>query len=188
VPWKPPADSMDASELIIGAPGIEGKPVALPSHAAINALSEKHQHAAHEGELDKKGALDPEITAALPSYDAAEYEKEKDSEDHIIVTGADAAAHLLPMRDDREPALTFRGIFLATILSAFQAVVYQIYQVSGVFFVYFLREPTSGTSKFLTSVESAWIDSGYYTRVASDGGCNLCSFQPSMPSCYIQQC
>jgi hypothetical protein len=163
---------MDANALIIGAPGIEGKPVVLPSHAAINALSEKHQHAVHEGDLDKKGSLDPEITAALPSYDAAAYEKEKDSEDHIIVTGADAAAHLLPLRDDHEPALTFRSIFLATILSAFQAVVYQIYQVTLRSLLYTLRESTSEISNGLgDGYEIVRSDSKYHTRVATYGGC-----------------
>jgi hypothetical protein len=34
------------------------------------------------------------------------------------------------LRDDFESALTFRSLFLASILSAFQAVVFQIYQVS----------------------------------------------------------
>jgi hypothetical protein len=112
--------------LILGAPGIEGKTTVVPTHEAVNAFTEeKHRLAVHDGELEKKGVLEPEITPALPSYDSAE----RDDEDHIIITGADAAAHLLPMRDDLEPALTFRSIFLATILSAFQAVVYQIYQV-----------------------------------------------------------
>lgn len=53
------------------------------------------------------------------------------SEDEvIIVTGADAAAHLLPLRDDGDAALTFRSLLLASILSCFQCVMYQIYTVS----------------------------------------------------------
>lgn len=119
--------------LILGAPGIEGKTTVVPSHEAVNAFTEeKHRHATGSGEFDeKKGVLEPEISDALPSHDGTEH----DDEDHIIVTGADAAAHLLPMRDDHEPALTFRSIFLATILAAFQAVVYQIYQVGFTSFV-----------------------------------------------------
>jgi hypothetical protein len=113
--------------LILGAPGIEGKTTVIPSHEAINAFTdEKRRLASIDGGLEKTGVLEPEIKAALPSYDSAEHD---DGGDHIIITGADAAAHLLPMRDDHEPALTFRSMFLATILSAFQAVVYQIYQV-----------------------------------------------------------
>lgn len=114
--------------LILGAPGIEGKTTVVPTHEAVNAFTEeKHRLAVRDGNLGKKGVLEPEIIPALPSYDSSE----RDDEDHIIITGADAAAHLLPMRDDLEPALTFRSIFLATILSAFQAVVYQIYQVQS---------------------------------------------------------
>lgn len=122
--------------LILGAPGIEGKTTVVPSHEAINAFTdEKHRLAESDGDLDKKGVLEPEIKTALPSYDSAD----DDDDNHIIVTGADAAAHLLPMRDDQEPALTFRSIFLATILSAFQAVVYQIYQVCSSLLLLYAR-------------------------------------------------
>jgi hypothetical protein len=111
--------------LILGAPGIEGKTTVVPSHEAINHFTEeKHRLASIDGGAEKTGAFNQDIKAALPAYDSGD-----NDEDHIIITGADAAAHLLPMRDDQEPALTFRSIFLATILSAFQAVVYQIYQV-----------------------------------------------------------
>jgi hypothetical protein len=116
--------------LILGAPdGVEGKATNLPSHEAINAFNEKVYRLAADDASDKKDVLEPEIKAALPLYKDAENEIAKDNEEHIIITGADAAAHLLPMRDDFEPALTFRSIFLASILAAFQAVVYQIYQV-----------------------------------------------------------
>lgn len=56
---------------------------------------------------------------------------EDEVDEKIIITGADAAAHLLPLRDDHDNALTFRSIVLATILSGFQAVMYQIYTVSA---------------------------------------------------------
>ncbi|KAJ5738118.1 OPT superfamily oligopeptide transporter [Penicillium malachiteum] len=49
------------------------------------------------------------------------------SNDVIIVDGTDAANHLLPMRDDHDPALTFRSLVLASGLSCFQSVMYQIY-------------------------------------------------------------
>ncbi|KAJ5173914.1 Oligopeptide transporter OPT superfamily [Penicillium coprophilum] len=48
--------------------------------------------------------------------------------DAIIVTGADAALHLLPLRDDFDTVLTLRSIFLSSGLACFQAVMYQIYQ------------------------------------------------------------
>lgn len=124
--------------LILGAPGVEGKTTVIPTHEAINAFTEeKHRLAESDGESEKKGVLEPEIKAALPSYDSAS----DDDDHHIIVTGADAAAHLLPMRDDQEPALTFRSIFLATVLSAFQAVVFQIYQVCSSFLLLHVRNP-----------------------------------------------
>ncbi|KAG6022858.1 hypothetical protein E4U19_004731 [Claviceps sp. Clav32 group G5] len=50
-----------------------------------------------------------------------------DDEDRVIVTGYDAAQHLLSLRDDFEPSLTFRSIVVASALAAFQAVMSQIY-------------------------------------------------------------
>jgi hypothetical protein len=57
-------------------------------------------------------------------------ENDIENEDAIIVTGADAALHLLPLRDDFDNVLTFRSILLASCLACFQAVMYQIYQVN----------------------------------------------------------
>jgi hypothetical protein len=67
--------------------------------------------------------LDAEVKPA-PQYEEADDNK-------IIITGADAAKHLLPLRDDGEPALTFRSLFLASVLAAFQAVMSEIYYVSS---------------------------------------------------------
>ncbi|KAI4854135.1 peptide transporter [Aureobasidium sp. EXF-8845] len=75
----------------------------------------------------KKGAVEPEITTVTAPDDASDSFDKTDDPDYIIVTGADAATHLLPMRDDGDPSVTFRGIFLASCLSAFQAVMNQIY-------------------------------------------------------------
>ena len=57
-------------------------------------------------------------------------ENDRDRDDVIIRTGADAAVHLLPLRDDGDSSLTFRSIVLATVFSCFQSVMYQIYEVS----------------------------------------------------------
>ncbi|KAG6007738.1 hypothetical protein E4U21_005577 [Claviceps maximensis] len=77
---------------------------------------------------------------ALPA--GGDKERNSDNEDAVIVTGYDASQHLLPLRDDFEPALTFRTIVLASVLSTFQAVMSQIYTfkptqliISGTFIV-----------------------------------------------------
>ncbi|EGX88236.1 oligopeptide transporter, putative [Cordyceps militaris CM01] len=64
------------------------------------------------------------------------------SDNVILDTAQDAVHHLLPLRDDFEPALTFRSLFLASCLAAFQAAMSQIYSfkptsvgVSGTFIV-----------------------------------------------------
>lgn len=63
-------------------------------------------------------------------------------DDVIVRTGADAAAHLLPLRDDFDQSITLRSLLLASGLCAFQAVMTQIYQfkptaatISGTFVV-----------------------------------------------------
>lgn len=62
------------------------------------------------------------------------HEDDSNSDDVVIVTGADAAKHLLPLRDDFDSALTVRSIVLASGFACFQAVMNQIYQVSELFY------------------------------------------------------
>ncbi len=98
-------------------------------HEAAQTVSDLTPEVIHEKET-KKGELGTEITAVSAADDTDSQDKEEANEDAIIITGKDAALHLLPMRDDFQPALTFRSLFLASGLSAFQAVMSQIYQVS----------------------------------------------------------
>ncbi|CAL5867017.1 uncharacterized protein PFLUO_LOCUS1229 [Penicillium psychrofluorescens] len=97
-------------------------------------------------------------------------ESDRDSADVVIVTGADAAAHLLPMRDDFDSALTFRSIVLASILSCFQAVMYQIYNfkptlitIQGTFIVLISYFVGNAWAKFLPrgdKYEARWRANG----------------------------
>lgn len=94
-----------------------------------SAISEVRS--AHGESTTVKKEADTEIKGVPPVYNADDdYDDGETRHDTIIVTGADAARHLLPLRDDGQPSLTFRSIFLATILSGFQAVMSQIYEVS----------------------------------------------------------
>lgn len=95
----------------------------------VEVSSQDSQNVAEKSSLDKKTPLDVDITAAAVPEDENGHEKDNDGREPIIVTGADAAAHLLPMRDDGGSSLTFRSLFLASGLSAFQAVMSQIYMV-----------------------------------------------------------
>lgn len=93
-----------------------------PSHQNVN----NDGLAADKENISKEEAfvLDTELNAP-PYHDDGTGDKET-----RIVTGADAAKYLLPLRDDGEPSLTFRCLFLASVLSCFQAVMTQIYYVS----------------------------------------------------------
>lgn len=158
-------------DTIIGAYNpVEAKVAPAPTHEAID---EKVRLAVDDKEIitGKEGAVvrDNEIQAALPIYDGDDPEKDN-NQDVIIITGADAAAHLLPLRDDGEPALTFRSIFLGTILSAFQAVMYQIYNfkptlvtISGTFIVLIAYFIGKGWANFLPRgdrFEARWRERG----------------------------
>jgi len=130
-----PAPAAVADTVILGGlNSVEGKVLEVPSHKAINeqiSINEKIRiEDSDDGEPQEDGVLvlDKEIKDAPPLDDDDEANKD---DGYIIITGADAANHLLPMRDDFEPALTFRSLFLATVLSCFQAVMYQIYMVSS---------------------------------------------------------
>ncbi|KAK7757622.1 hypothetical protein SLS62_000637 [Diatrype stigma] len=127
--------------IIIGGPNpVEGKVVSVPTHEVIDdGVEEKDKARFTVGDnvvndsqedalgIETKGGADGDTS--LPVYDG-KGDRDGDSEDAIIITGADAARYLLPLRDDFEPVLTFRSLFLATCFAAFQAVMKQIYYVS----------------------------------------------------------
>ncbi|KAJ6173590.1 hypothetical protein N7485_006402 [Penicillium canescens] len=97
-------------------------------------------------------------------------ENDIENEDAIIVTGADAALHLLPLRDDFDNVLTFRSILLASALACFQAVMYQIYQfkptmitIQGTFIVLIAYFVGNAWAKFLPrgdAYEARWRAKG----------------------------
>ncbi|KOS18852.1 Oligopeptide transporter 6 [Escovopsis weberi] len=92
------------------------------------------------------------------------------SNEVIIITGADASNHLLPLRDDFEPALTFRGMAISTCLLAFQAVMSQIYSfkptavaISGTFIVliaYFVGKAWVAMFPRGDKLEARWLEKG----------------------------
>ncbi|KAH9895484.1 peptide transporter [Xylariomycetidae sp. FL2044] len=119
----------------------------------------------------KNGVVDLGITPVSPSSDSDEKDKEgEEDDDAIIITGADAALHLLPLRDDGDRAVTFRGMFIATILCCFQAVMYQIYQfkptnvtIQGTFIVliaYFLGNGWAALLPRGDTYEARWRAGG----------------------------
>lgn len=115
---------MPASAIAMGALDSADSTVSSsPSHQMVN----EDGLAAGQEKISKDDAfvLDTEINA-IPHY----HDDGTGGNETTIVTGADAAKYLLPLRDDSEPALTFRSLFLASVLSCFQAVMTQIYTVS----------------------------------------------------------
>ncbi|KAE8150276.1 OPT oligopeptide transporter [Aspergillus avenaceus] len=102
-------------------------------------------------------------------------EGDRESEDAVIVTGADAALHLLPLRDDFDSALTFRSIILASGLACFQAVMNQIYNfkptlitIQGTFIVLISYFVGNAWAKFLPrgdKIEAKWRAKGAHGKL-----------------------
>jgi hypothetical protein len=110
---------------------VERKASDLNAEQSSDSAISEELRSAHGDTTTIKKEVDAEIKSVPPVYNADDdYDDDETRHDTIIVTGADAANHLLPLRDDREPSLTFRSIFLATLLSGFQAVMSMIYEVS----------------------------------------------------------
>lgn len=109
-----------ASNIVEAKPvaGLTEQPVPLTDYLGGNEKSEKIYTNVEERSASGHSDKDENLSDQDPQDDNA-----------IIVTGADAALHLLPMRDDGDASLTFRSIVLSTGLAAFQSVMYQIYMV-----------------------------------------------------------
>lgn len=102
--------------------------------------------------------------------DVEQKDEREDDEAAIIVTGADASKHLLPLRDDGDPTVTFRALFLGSILSCFEATMSQIYtwkptfvEINGAFIVliaYFLGNAWARIVPRGDRLEARWRERG----------------------------
>ena len=128
-----PASTAIGDTMVIGPINpVESKAISVPSHAVVNEkLHLDGNHEKSEVSLgDEKVGTEINAVPAVPPYDDDGPSKDDESDDNVIIdTAALAAQHLLPLRDDRQPSLTFRSMFLASGLCCFQAVMNQIYQV-----------------------------------------------------------
>ncbi|KAK7946156.1 uncharacterized protein PG986_010477 [Apiospora aurea] len=108
-----PNASDDIAVVVGGLNPVEGKVVEVPTHPEINEARVRPLHAVS---TEKDQFVGDAITAAIsPSEgEGVEHEKDTASDDVVIITGADAAHHLLSLRDDGDPAITFRGMFKPT--------------------------------------------------------------------------
>lgn len=126
-----PNAGIDQAVIVGGLNPVEGKVFPVPTHSA----ADEKEVIVGAARADTEGTLgDDKIRAAPSAVDGDDHEKDDDgrsSDEVIIITGADAARHLLPLRDDSDTALTFRSLLLASGLSCFQAVMSQIYTVSA---------------------------------------------------------
>jgi len=82
--------------------------------------------------IDEKSDRDRSPTDSEIAIDQLDKEGHA-GDDFVIRTGADASKHLLSLRDDEDPVLTFRSAILGTAFACFQAAMNQIYNVSPAF-------------------------------------------------------
>lgn len=142
-----PNSATNQAIVIGGLNPVEGKVFSVPTHPAVD---EKEVITSDDARPASNATLEGN-TKEAPSPGDADYhdEAEEGNDNVIIITGQDAARYLLPMRDDHDPALTFRSLFLASGLSCFQAVMSQIYTVSQHIRTFFQLEANQhGRSQF----------------------------------------
>lgn len=106
--------SLPLFSFIMPAPGVDA--AAMPNPVENNVASFPDEKLAINEKLpfgtdveimkDVSLVLEKEINAG-----STEDLKDDDNEDHIIITGADAARYLLPMRDDGEPSLSRLSLY-----------------------------------------------------------------------------
>lgn len=126
-----PNAAVNQAIIVGGLNPVEGKVFSVPTHSAADEKEVLTSGAA--ARTASTATVEGKTEAASHPDDAEDEDNGDDDEGNenvIIVTGKDAARFLLPMRDDHDPALTFRSLFLASGLSCFQAVMSQIYTVS----------------------------------------------------------
>jgi hypothetical protein len=129
-----PNAGINQAVVVGGLNPVEGKVFPVPTHSA----ADEKEVIVGAARADTDGTLADEKIGARPSagdtgdrgHRGEDDEDDGSSDEIIIITGADAARHLLPLRDDFDTALTFRSLVLASGLSCFQAVMSQIYTVS----------------------------------------------------------
>ncbi|KAK0610964.1 OPT oligopeptide transporter [Immersiella caudata] len=114
----------------------------------------------------------PEKSTPVETNDLPKSEPSDDtnSDTAIIITGADAARHLLPLRDDGDPTVTFRSLLLGTILACFEATMSQIYtwkptfvEINGTFITliaYFLGNAWAAVIPRGDRLEARWRERG----------------------------
>ena len=114
--------SRPAAEAVNGFP----TSVSEPNH---ESLQDKDSDLTPFTPDDKSERRDSDLLAQLPQgkFDTTGIS----DEDVIIRSGADASLHLLSLRDDGDPVLTFRSIVLGTAFACFQAAMNQIYNVGA---------------------------------------------------------
>ncbi|QSZ32256.1 hypothetical protein DSL72_001830 [Monilinia vaccinii-corymbosi] len=144
---------------------VDGHVNSIPTHQEINekGINEKLRISAGDRETSKDASV-------IEAKELSDVSRDDNSDDVIIVTGADVAAHLIPLRDDGDPALSFRSLVLATGLSSFQAVMFQIYSfkptsisVQGTFIVliaYFLGKFWANLLPRGDKYEARWREKG----------------------------
>lgn len=90
----------------------------------IDSLNEKHE----VGKQDSSPSL--ELDKKLEGDNESQYEEEEEARlvngEHVITTGRDVSRYLIDIRDDRDPALTFRSLFLGTVFAGLGAALCQV--------------------------------------------------------------
>ena len=110
----------------------------LTDHSLDEKLDEKH-----DGSI-KKEAFDPETFDSVPDRE------------RVVTTGRNVSHYVVDLRDDGDPALTFRSLVLGTVIAGLGAALCQIYifkpvtvSVSSVFLLLLIYSIGNAWAAFL---------------------------------------
>ncbi|KAI8999139.1 oligopeptide transporter [Trametes punicea] len=155
--------------------GVEQLPQLTAADSRGFRASESFDEKAGHDKLEKHLSSDSSLAHKGEPDGKAEYDQEDDVEyvngEPVITTGMDVSRFLVDTRDDGDPALTFRSLFIGTVFAGLGAALCQIYlfkpvqvTVSTVFLLLLIYSVGIAWAKYLPRAE--WVEGTRLARLA----------------------
>ncbi|EMD38929.1 hypothetical protein CERSUDRAFT_112637 [Gelatoporia subvermispora B] len=107
--------------------GIEPLPATPGDIATPYDLGDEFTPIEKQGSSEKDDYLDSEKSSRLEGANGSDDDVVRLKGEPVITTGRDVSLYLVDTRDDGDPALTFRSLFLGTVFAGLGAALCQIY-------------------------------------------------------------
>lgn len=104
-------------------PQLEGLPVLSTISSAEDVKITDVDRDSKDGALDEKDVYSPSVDSGSKEFDDAKYV----NGEPVITTGKDVSRFAVDLRDDEDPAITFRSMVLGTVFAGLGAALVQVY-------------------------------------------------------------